>query len=67
MIIISSSVLDADQDKKDSDDDCPSDHGNLFHTYLQAVGVDSTDSFDVEGRDVPIADPASKMIRQILA
>ena len=27
----------------------------------------STDSFDVEGRDVPIADPASKMIRQILA
>ena len=43
------------------------DHANLFHTYLQAVGVDSTDSFDVEGRDVPIADPASKMIRQILA
>jgi uncharacterized protein (DUF1501 family) len=43
------------------------DHANLFHTYLQAVGVDSTDSLDVEGRDVPIADPASKMIRQILA
>ena len=43
------------------------DHANLFHTYLQAVGVDSTDSFDVEGRDVPIADPASKMIRQILS
>ncbi|MGP0064251.1 MAG: DUF1501 domain-containing protein [Isosphaeraceae bacterium] len=43
------------------------DHANLFHTYLQAVGVESTDSFDIEGRDVPIADPASKMIRQILA
>ena len=43
------------------------DHGNLFHTYLQAVGVDSTDSFDVEGRDVPIADPASKMIKPILS
>lgn len=43
------------------------DHANLFHTYLQAVGVDSTDSFDIEGRDVPIADPASKMIKQILA
>ena len=43
------------------------DHANLFHTYLQAVGVDSTDSFDIEGRDVPIADPASKMIRQILS
>ena len=43
------------------------DHANLFHTYLQAVGVDSTDSFEIEGRDVPIADPASKMIRPILA
>ncbi len=43
------------------------DHGNLFHTYLQAVGVDSTDSFDVEGRDVPIADPASKLIKPILS
>ncbi len=43
------------------------DHANLFHTYLQASGVDSTDSFDIEGRDVPIADPASKMIKQILA
>nr|WP_254053616.1 DUF1501 domain-containing protein [Singulisphaera sp. GP187] len=43
------------------------DHANLFHTYLQAVGVDSTDSFDIEGRDVPIADPASRMIKQILS
>jgi hypothetical protein len=43
------------------------DHANLFHTYLQAVEVDSTDTFDVEGREVPIADPASKMIRQILS
>jgi hypothetical protein len=42
------------------------DSANLFHTYLQAVGVDSTDTFEVEGRDVPIADPASKLIRQIL-
>ncbi len=42
-------------------------HSNLFHTYLQAVGVDSTDSFDIEGRDVPIADPSSRMIRQVLS
>ncbi len=42
------------------------DHANLFHTYLQAVGVDSTDTFEIEGRDVPIADPSSKMIRPIL-
>jgi len=43
------------------------DHANLFHTYLQAVGVDSTDSFDIEGRDVPLADPSSKMIKQVLS
>ena len=43
------------------------DHANLFHTYLQAVEVDSTDSFDIEGRDVLIADPASKMIKQVLS
>jgi hypothetical protein len=43
------------------------DHANLFHTYLQAVGVDSTDTFEIEGRDVPMADPASKHIRPILA
>jgi hypothetical protein len=42
------------------------DHANLFHTYLQAVGVDSTDTFEIEGRDVPMADPASKSIRPIL-
>jgi uncharacterized protein (DUF1501 family) len=43
------------------------DHANLFHTYLQASGVDTTDSFEIEGRDMPIADPSSKMIKQILA
>jgi hypothetical protein len=43
------------------------DGASLFHTYLGAVGVDPTDSFDVEGRDVPIADPAAKMIHPILA
>ena len=42
------------------------DHANLFHTYLQAVGVDSTDTFEIEGRDVPIADPSSRIIRPIL-
>jgi len=43
------------------------DHANLFHTYLQAVGVDSTESFEIDGRDIPIADPASRMIKQILS
>ncbi|MDG2470761.1 MAG: DUF1501 domain-containing protein [Pirellulaceae bacterium] len=42
------------------------DHANLFHTYMQAVGVNSTDSFDIDGREIPIADPASKPIEEIL-
>lgn len=43
------------------------DHANLFHTYLQAVGVDTSKSFDVDGRPIPIADPASKGIAELLA
>ena len=43
------------------------DHGNLFHTYLQAVAVDSTNSFDIDGRDMPLADPASHVIKDVLA
>jgi hypothetical protein len=42
------------------------DCASLFHTYLQAVGVDSTDTFDIEGREMPIADPAFKGIKAIL-
>ena len=43
------------------------DHANLFHTYLRAVGLDPTDSFDVGGRLMPMADPASKAIAELLA
>jgi hypothetical protein len=43
------------------------DHGNLFHTYLSAVGVESTGTFDVGGRDLPLADPASHPIAEVLA
>ncbi|REJ91935.1 MAG: DUF1501 domain-containing protein [Planctomycetota bacterium] len=43
------------------------DHANLFHTYLQAVGLDSTGSFVIDGRDVPLADPASHGIAGVLA
>jgi hypothetical protein len=42
------------------------DCASLFHTYLHAIGIDSTDSFEVDGREMPIADPASKVIRPIL-
>jgi hypothetical protein len=43
------------------------DHGNLFHTYLQAVGVDSRGHFNVGGREVPLADPAVAPIDEVLA
>ncbi|MEE2642148.1 MAG: DUF1501 domain-containing protein [Planctomycetota bacterium] len=42
------------------------DHADLFHTYLQAVDVDSTDSFDIDGRQLPIADPATEPVHEIL-
>lgn len=41
-------------------------HANLFHTYLSALGVDSTGHFQVAGRDMPIADPAFGEIRDLL-
>lgn len=41
------------------------DHANLFHTYLQAVGVNTANSFVIEGRELPIADPASQPIREL--
>ena len=43
------------------------DHGHLFHTYLRAVGVDSTSKFDVSGRTMPVADPAAQPISELLA
>lgn len=43
------------------------DHGQLFHTYLQAVGVESTDSIVVDGRELPLADPAAEPIWPVLA
>lgn len=43
------------------------DHGHLFHTYLQAVGVDSSEKFDAGGRSIPMADPAAEPITELLA
>ena len=43
------------------------DHGNLFHTYLEAVGVNSRSSFDIDGREVPIADPSSAPVVSLLS
>ncbi|MEQ1826010.1 MAG: DUF1501 domain-containing protein [Pirellula sp.] len=43
------------------------DHGHLFHTVLQALGIDSTGEFDVGGRNYPIADPAKNSIKELIA
>ena len=43
------------------------DHGDLFHTYLSAVGLDSTSSFDIGGREFPIADPSKGAISELLS
>ncbi len=43
------------------------DHGHLFHTYLRAVGVNTTDSFTLNGRDMPVADPAASAIDELLS
>ena len=42
-------------------------HGHLFHTYLQALGVDSTAPVQVDGRATPIADPAYQPIKELLS
>jgi len=43
------------------------DHRHLFHTYLRAVGIDSSGEFEVAGRKFPIADPAFGPIEELLA
>jgi uncharacterized protein (DUF1501 family) len=43
------------------------DHGHLFHTYLSAVGLDSSSTFDIDGREMPMADPSSHLIQEVLA
>jgi hypothetical protein len=40
--------------------------GHLFHTYMKAVGVDSTKNFYPNERPVPIADPKAAAIDEIL-
>jgi len=43
------------------------DHGHVFHTLLQAVGVNSKGEFEIGGRTFPIADPAKDAIRELLS
>jgi Protein of unknown function (DUF1501) len=41
--------------------------GHLWHTYLQSVGLDSTKNFYPNERPVPIADPKTSAITELLA
>ena len=40
---------------------------HLFHTFLHALGVDSSENFIVDGKPIPIADPAHGPIDELLA
>lgn len=41
--------------------------GDLFHTYLRALGIDSSLKYQIDGRTNPVADPAAKPINTLLA
>ena len=41
--------------------------GDLFHTYLSALGMDSHADYLIDGQKNPVADPAAKPIRALLA
>jgi hypothetical protein len=41
--------------------------GDLFHTYLQALGINSRGMYEIGGQTNPIADPAAKPIEAVLA
>jgi len=41
--------------------------GDLFHTYLHALGIDSRGKYEIAGQTNPVADPAAKPIAAVLA
>jgi uncharacterized protein (DUF1501 family) len=41
--------------------------GHLFHTYLEAVGLDPTAEYEGIGRPVQVGDPTAATIRELLA
>ncbi|MEC7567136.1 MAG: DUF1501 domain-containing protein [Planctomycetota bacterium] len=43
------------------------DGGHLFHTYLQAVGIDSQQNHEIPGRSIPIGDPVAAPIKELLS
>lgn len=43
------------------------DAGDLFHTWFQALGIDSTANHDIPGKTIPIGDPTKAPIDELLA
>ena len=43
------------------------DAGDLFHTILAAIKIDPTATWQIGGRENPIGDPASSVIKEVLA
>ncbi len=41
--------------------------GDLFHTYMQALGIDSKLKYNIGGQSIPVADPAANPIESLLA
>ena len=41
--------------------------GDLFHTYLRALGIDSRMKYEINGQKNPVADPAGEPIKALLA
>lgn len=61
--VIYGATNDAGTEVKDS----PVKLGDLFHTYLRALGIDSRLKYEVGGQSNPVADPAAKPIDALLA
>ena len=40
--------------------------GHLFHTYLRAVGLNPSDQFEANGREIQVADPSASAIKELL-
>lgn len=40
--------------------------GDLFHTYLTALGINSNATYEIDGQTNPVADPAAKPIAAVL-
>jgi len=47
--------------------DCQVGIGDLFHTYLRALGINSHAEYTLGGQTNPIADPAAKPIKAVLS